>query len=295
MISLQVLRHATVLAEHAHYARAAEALGISQPALTRSIQALERRLGMRLFDRDRSGVRATPQGADFIARAAVVLANARDLEAMGAQMAQGIAGRLRFGMAPMPARALLADALLRRIAAAPALGNDVVVRAVEGLWPLLIAGEIEFFVSAEGQIPPLPPVRSEALGSFPYGLIVRAGHPLLAAGAADRSFPVLLSSSGHLPSGVDGVHLGERHVIEDFETLATLTAASDAIWVCSPHAVRRECDAGVLAELRRPAMHRPSMRIMFHSLDRRSPSPAALAMKGVLRARIRELHAGAAS
>lgn len=51
MNDLRQLRHFVALAEHGHFARAAEAVNLSQPALSRSIQALENGLGCRLLDR----------------------------------------------------------------------------------------------------------------------------------------------------------------------------------------------------------------------------------------------------
>ena len=59
---LRSLGHAQALAEHASFARAAKVLHITQPALSRSIQELERRVGVRLFDRARRGVEPTEAG-----------------------------------------------------------------------------------------------------------------------------------------------------------------------------------------------------------------------------------------
>ena len=56
MIESRHLVHILALAEYQHYGRAAAAVHLTQPALTRSIQAAERSLGVRLFDRSRSGV-----------------------------------------------------------------------------------------------------------------------------------------------------------------------------------------------------------------------------------------------
>ncbi len=290
MLDLRSLTYVLSLARTANYVRAAEDLGISQPALTRAIQGLERKLGMRLFDRNRSGVTPTAQGAVFIERASVLVANAHDLERQAALAASGSAGRVRFGIAPMPARSFLADALLHQIEAAPDLLNDVVVRNVESLWSLLIAGEIEFFVSAEGQIPASPPVRAESLGIFPYGLIVRSGHPLLTGPADDRIFPVLISNrAGFQPPAELRGNMGPLHVVEDFDTLAAITAASDAIWICSPYAVKGELAAGTLRELPRLEAGPRGMQIVMYSLDRRSQSPAVLGLKKLFRSLIGRL------
>ncbi len=290
MLDLRSLTYAVVLARRANYARAAEDLGISQPALTRAIQSLERQLEIRLFDRDRSGVIPTPQGATFIERASVLIANASDLERQTSLAASGSSGRVRFGIAPMPARALLATAISRQIETSPELDNDVVVRNVEALWPLLIAGEIEFFVSAEGQIPQSPPVRAETLGTFPYGLIVRAHHPLLSSASPSQVFPVLISnrSGFQVPDEYRGNFRPSPHIVEDFGTLAKVTAATDAIWICSPFAVMGELSAGRLGELR-ISSEIQEMRIVMYSLDRRSQSPAARAMRELFRVLIHEL------
>ena len=59
MFELRHLRHALGLAEHRNFARAAEALHISQSALSRSIQSLEESLEVTLFDRAHGGVEPT--------------------------------------------------------------------------------------------------------------------------------------------------------------------------------------------------------------------------------------------
>jgi DNA-binding transcriptional LysR family regulator len=53
-IDLRQCRHVLALDRHRSFARAADALGLTQPALTRSLQALEKSIGARLFDRDRT-------------------------------------------------------------------------------------------------------------------------------------------------------------------------------------------------------------------------------------------------
>ncbi len=51
MIEIRRIEQAVTLSKYRNFARAAAALGLSQPALTRSIQVLEEELGVRLFDR----------------------------------------------------------------------------------------------------------------------------------------------------------------------------------------------------------------------------------------------------
>lgn len=292
MLELRNLRHLVTLSRYLNYARAAEDLGITQPTLSRSIQSLERQLGVRLFDRDRGGVSLTAQGRLVTERASVVLADTDDLERQSHLSATGDAGRIRFGMAPMPARALLTDVLAERLEAAPDVTNEVVVRDVEALWGLLTTGEIEFFVSQDGLIPDVSPARVELLGHFPLCLIVRAGHPLLHDAGPDDRFPIVRANWGGvpLPSEIQHRVRGAPNVIEDFSSLPGIAAASDAIWFTSAFAASEALAAGRLCELPRPAGE-PSLevRVSMYSLARRSLSPLATAFRKAFRHHVRAM------
>lgn len=292
MLQLRSLNHFVTLSRRLNFARAAEDLGLSQSALTRSIQALERQLGMRLFDRDRAGVSLTPQGRQAAERATVLLAEAGDLERQLVLSANAEAGRVRFGMAPMPARALLPAVISHRLKVAPDVTNEVVVRDLDALWTLLLAGDIEFFLSNEGAVPDSPLARAETLGHFPISLIVRAGHPLLHDACPGEKFPVVRSSwTGlPLPPEIQDRMRGSPNVIEDFGSLAAITAASDAIWFSSIYAVTEELKAGRLRELPRPPeVDQRQVRIVMYTLERRSQSPWARALKQQIRIAIKTL------
>jgi len=71
--SLRQLRYFTALAEDLHFGKAAARLGISQPALTRQIQSLEKIVGAPLLARTQRNVALTAAGAAFVAQARVTL------------------------------------------------------------------------------------------------------------------------------------------------------------------------------------------------------------------------------
>jgi DNA-binding transcriptional LysR family regulator len=73
-LDLRKLRYFSVLAEQLNFGRAAAALHIAQPVLTRQIRALEQELRVRLFDRDRGGTRLTAAGRQLQADAGPLLA-----------------------------------------------------------------------------------------------------------------------------------------------------------------------------------------------------------------------------
>lgn len=89
------------------FSRAAEALFVSQPAVTSHIMALEKRLGVKLFDRTTRKVKPTPAGELLYKHAKALLA---EHEAMLQELSQfqgGLMGQLVFGASTIPAHYLL--------------------------------------------------------------------------------------------------------------------------------------------------------------------------------------------
>lgn len=291
MFELRRLRYLVTLAMRLSYARAAEDLGITQSALTRAIQSLEREMGLRLFDRDQSGVSLTEAGQRVVDKAEALLANAQDFEHQVKLTARRLEGRVRFGMTPVVMQALLPATIPARLQAAPAFVHEGIVRESEALWHLLTAREIEFFVSQDWEMPDSLPMRVDVLGEFPLSLAVRSGHPLLADPGSDAKFPVLVSAygskAGQLPLSLRYALPGGLHLFEDATTLSRLTQNSDAIWMTSAFAIAPELASGSLRDLPWPAGDPAgSFRVTMYSLERRTLSPAALELRQAFRSHI---------
>ncbi|WP_439379667.1 LysR family transcriptional regulator [Amycolatopsis lexingtonensis] len=79
-LDLRLVRYFTVVAEHLNFGRAAAALHLAQPSLSRQIQRLEHELGVRLFDRTPQGSRLTEAGRAFLPQAQALLRAARQAE-----------------------------------------------------------------------------------------------------------------------------------------------------------------------------------------------------------------------
>lgn len=75
-LDLRLVRCFTVVAEHRHFGRAADALHLTQPSLSRQIRRLEQELGARLLDRTPQGSRLTEAGEVFLPRAKALLRSA---------------------------------------------------------------------------------------------------------------------------------------------------------------------------------------------------------------------------
>lgn len=90
-------RYFVVAAEELHFARAAERLGIAQPALSQQIRALEDRLGVRLFNREHRRIELTEAGAAFLVEARAALDSAEKAVRVAQDVARGASGTIDIG------------------------------------------------------------------------------------------------------------------------------------------------------------------------------------------------------
>lgn len=91
------LRYVVAAADHSSFRRAATALNITQPTLSKRIRELEDGLGVLLFSRSTGGAELTPIGEDFVASARRVLADLEAMENRAKAGQRGDAGRLEIG------------------------------------------------------------------------------------------------------------------------------------------------------------------------------------------------------
>lgn len=92
---LQSMQVFTRVAELGSFTRAADALQIGRPQVTRAIQELELSLGVRLFQRTTRTVRLTSEGEQFYQRAKRILGELADATAMFSSAGSSLRGRLR--------------------------------------------------------------------------------------------------------------------------------------------------------------------------------------------------------
>src|ERR1700759_418684 len=94
-LDLRLVRYFVAVAEHRHFGRAATALRVAQPSLSRQIRRLEQQVGVRLFDRTPQSTRLTKAGEVLLPRAKVLLRSAGQAVARARDTAQP--GRITIG------------------------------------------------------------------------------------------------------------------------------------------------------------------------------------------------------
>lgn len=106
-ITLKHLRYFEALARHRHFGRAAEALSISQPALSLQMKELEEILGAPLVERGPRQIRLTGLGEEVALRARDILRGVDEVASLAQASSWPLSGRLRFGIIPTIAPYLL--------------------------------------------------------------------------------------------------------------------------------------------------------------------------------------------
>jgi LysR family hydrogen peroxide-inducible transcriptional activator len=105
--SLRQLRYLVTLADRLNFRQAAEASFVTQSTLSAGIKELETLIGVELVERDKRSVRLTAAGAEAVARARTLLAQAQDLVETARHAAEPLSGDFRLGVIPTIAPFLL--------------------------------------------------------------------------------------------------------------------------------------------------------------------------------------------
>jgi molybdate transport repressor ModE-like protein len=159
---------------------AAAELGLTQPALSKSIGELERALGLRVLERGRFGVAPTEAGDALIARHRAIEAELRaaadEIDAIrGAHR-----GRVVVGCGPSEATRLLPLALEALHASEPGLRVTVLYGLNEALMPMVRRGEVDLALSSVPRTASDPELQHETLHTDTAVVVAHVDHPLAA-------------------------------------------------------------------------------------------------------------------
>lgn len=177
-MTLVQLRHLLSLAQTGSFSKSAAALFLTQPALSRSIRALEAEFGQPLFDRVGRHSELTPFGRDAVERARELVLAADDLRASGALAGDGEAGVLRIGMGSGPGAMLMTPLLLKMAQERPRLRVEIARAGTDLLVQALRDRALDALVVDARSLRPAPDLETQLLHAMRGAFMVRRGHPL---------------------------------------------------------------------------------------------------------------------
>lgn len=239
---------------------AAQALAITQPAVTKTLNELEDILGVRLLVRERKGVTLTAHAQAFLPHAATCIdALEQGLASVGQVSASH--APLRIGALPTVAAAVLAPALRELRRSHPEALAHVVTGNNLALLEALRRQELDVVVGRLSDPMQMAGLSFEYLYAEPLTAVVRPGHPL--AGARELAladvagFGLVLPPPGTLlRHAADGLlaAAGVARAPVALQTLSVslaraLVASGDEVWLTAPGAVEADVAAGMLARL----------------------------------------------
>ena len=241
-MQLNQVRGFIAVVESGSLRAAARRLGVSQPAMTKSIRSLEAELNAQLVQRTSRGVVPTAAGKAFLARARVVQAELRKAGEEVAQIAGQRGGSVAFGVGGTPI-AILPEALAHFRRQHPAVRVRVVEGAGTVLVPLVRDETLDFCVVQRSHAGPEPGLRYRPLMRSRLVVASRRGHPLGRA----RALPDLVDApwlvfrapgtGGLLEQALARAGLPLPDSIVHCESCAialTLIAAGDTIGLIAP-------------------------------------------------------------
>ncbi|MBO8140792.1 MAG: LysR family transcriptional regulator [Firmicutes bacterium] len=175
-MELRQLRYFLALAQHLHFARAAESLHIAQPSLSQQIRALEDELGVTLFERSKRHVALTADGEALLPYARQMVALAEDARAELAERGRLRRGRVRLGTTPTLGGHLLPRLISGFFELYPGLELTITEDGSDRLARGLEEGRLDLALLVEephGSVIGLEPLFEE-----PIVAVLPGGHPL---------------------------------------------------------------------------------------------------------------------
>jgi len=283
------------LAEHGSFGRAADAVCISQSALSRSIQSLEGSLGVELFDRSERRITLTPVGKLSLDAAQQILKSAAEFHRIVDSALLHEIGELSIGLGSVTS-SLFGPPLLRSYAKRyPQLQLTLRVGAPENLFRMLLSEELDLVIGNSDALPNTNDFAVETIARFDRGFFARADHPL--SGHAGLTIEALsgymVGTTYPLPTSVDeaikttyGVPSLEntfRIRTNHYGALIDLMMNDDAIVFGCNIAYLQEVWRGSLVLLDVTPKFLPDMPLIVARLAGRNVAPAETLVADVMR------------
>jgi DNA-binding transcriptional LysR family regulator len=293
--------------EEGNVRRAADLLGMTQPAASRLLKELEDVLEVRLFDRTPHGMRATLYGEVMIRHARMVLSNLSQAHDEISALRSGLVGQVQIGSIATAAATMVPVAISRVKERHPHLQIWLQVETSDVMLPLVAQGKLDIMIGRvlerQGQF--ADAVRYEQLADEPLCIVARPGHPMESASGLTLRDIVDASWVLHPPGSVlrhrfdlmfSQIGLNPPQNVtntNNFLAISSLLLQSDMLAVV-PEEVARQYE--VFGVLRRLAIELPYRMDAFGIITRQTQllSPAATIVLETLRDVAAEIYGASA-
>lgn len=241
-VDLKRMRYVIAVARAGGITIAAETLGVTQSALSRSIAEVEASLGTPLFERLPRGIRLTPAGSRFLSGATRIIGDVESLCAEVQGTGESISGPLRIGFAPRGYIVHASRSLKAFAASHPEVAVDITTGSAELLCPRLINGELDLIVGSSAILSRWGNLRIRPLCPFQSAIVMRKDHPLtrLARPVLEKDvlqYPIIMferlestfaeMARRHAQNGLPAFN--PRYVVDEPATIGRLLLATNSV------------------------------------------------------------------
>ena len=240
-MTLSQLRHFTVLARAGSFVKASALLHMTQPALSRSIKALEEELGRLLFDRVGRRIELTAFGRETLSRSQALLEAAAQLKRSGKALTAEDTGHVRLGLSSGPGAMLSVPVMSHFATRFPNFRVDLVRANTETLTQMLRDRTVDAMVVDVRSLRPSTDLRVDQMAEMRGVFMCRKEHPLAKKRKVSfdemAAYPVASTPLSDEMARILVERYGERahpqalvrHSTDEIAHLVTLTLQSDAV------------------------------------------------------------------
>jgi len=288
-VTLRQLRVFQAVAETGNFSRAGDQIGLTQPAVSRSIVELESQLGLKLLDRTTREVVLTDAGQSLAGRLDRVLDDLDQTLAEVHGMAGARRGKVRVASSPTLSANLIPACIAECARRDPDIDFLLLDRMQQTALDSVLAGEVDFGVLVEP--PPTDELQGEAILDDPFCLVVPPGHRLahrrtVGWSALDGEPLVLLDHASGSRRLIDealaqhGSRCEVRQQVGHPATVFRMVEQGIGISVMPALAMP---PAGLQALVVRPLLPKVQRTIMLVHRRNRAPSPLAQRVWSLIR------------
>ncbi|WP_105104126.1 LysR family transcriptional regulator [Microbulbifer pacificus] len=288
MLTLKQLRHLRAIIRHGTILRAAEALHLTHPALTRSMNNLEEILGVQLFERSKSGMSPTPFCLQLARRCDQVLLDIDDIQREADLYRNVQSGTLHIGVGRAVKELVMRSTLPEFVEAHPNVIVSISEGTPEELAYKLQQRELDLLIAGSGSYQSIEGVRYQHLKDIPLSVITSSTHPLRSKTAIRfedlAHYPLisstLVSPANPLYAAILNAGDPKRSVpsvlCSDYPTLKAILLRTHSWLIASEFFFSAEIGSGELStlDISHPAL---LTKLSIMELSERSRSPAVVA------------------